>query len=385
MKIICAPDSFKGSLSAPQACLALHNGARRVFPDALIELCPLADGGEGTLQTLTQSAGGWLKTARVQDPLGDSIEANWGILPDGKAVIEMAQAAGLHLVDPARRDAKIASTFGVGQLIKAALRAGCRELLIGIGGSATTDGGAGALAALGAHFRDANEVILPPGGAALARLASIDLRFFEPKLERAQITLLCDVSNPLCGENGAARVYGPQKGASPRDVELLDAALLHFSGVAREKLGFDCSNQPGAGAAGGLAFGLMAFCSATARSGIEVVLEAARFESRSRGADLVLTGEGALDAQTLQGKVVAGVCRAARSQNIPVLAFGGKVELSGAQMDELGLKSAFSLADGPRDLGFCIENAGELLESAVERALRLWRVANHTDLQPTLP
>ncbi len=373
MKIVCAPDSFKGSLSALQVCHALQNGARRVFPGAEFELCPLADGGEGTLEALVQSAGGFFKTERVQNPLGAPIEAKWGILPDGKAVIEMAQASGLTLIAPEQRDARSASTFGVGQLIKAALRAGCREILVGIGGSATTDGGAGALSALGAHFRDENDVVLPPGGASLARLATIDLRFVEPKLERAQITLLCDVTNPLCGDFGAARVYGPQKGASSEDVEVLDAALLHFAQIAAQKLGFDFANQSGAGAAGGLAFGLMAFCGAKARSGIEVVLEAANFEEKLRGANLVLTGEGAVDAQTLAGKAVAGVCRAARLQNVPVVAFGGKVDLSGAQMDELGLESAFSIADGPRELDFCIANAATLLENATERALRLWK------------
>lgn len=373
MKIVCAPDSFKSSLSAIEVCQALQNGARRVFPAAQIELCPLADGGEGTLDCLIQSANGFLKTTRVRDPLGQSIEAKWGILPDGKAVIEMARASGLTLISPEKRDAKRASTFGTGQLIQAALRARCREILIGIGGSATTDGGSGALTALGAHFRDDKNVVLSPGGAALVHLKTLDLRFFEPKLQRAQITLLCDVSNPLCGENGAARIYGPQKGAAPHDVEILDAALSNFARVARQQTGADFSNHSGAGAAGGLAFGLMAFCGAKVRSGIEVVLEAANFEEKLRGAALVLTGEGALDAQTLHGKVVAGVCRAANAQQIPVIAFGGKVDLSGAQMDELGLKSAFSILDGPRDLDFCVQNAAQLLANATERVLRLWK------------
>lgn len=371
MKIVLAPDSFKGSLSAPQVCAALQNGARRVFPDAQFEICPLADGGEGTLETLVQNAGGWIKTARVQNPSGRSIEARWGILSDGRGMVEMAQASGLVLVAPQNRDAKLASSFGTGQLIRAALRAGCREILIGLGGSATTDGGAGALSALGANLRDEREVVLRPGGADLLRLHSIDTRFLEPKLERAKITLLCDVTNPLCGQNGAARVYGPQKGATSEDVKLLDAALANFARVSHKKWGKDFSNRSGAGAAGGLAFGLMTFCDASVRSGIEVVLEAVNFEEKLRGADWVLTGEGALDAQTLRGKVVAGVCRAAKSQKIKVVAFGGKVDLSGAQMDELGLQSAFSLADGPRNLQSCLENATPLLEGAVERFFRL--------------
>lgn len=373
MKIILAPDSFKGSLSAPQVCAALQNGAARVFPDAQFVALPLADGGEGTLDCLVQCAGGWLKTVRVRNPLGESIEANWGILPDGKAVIETARASGLTLIAPEQRDALRASTYGVGQLIKAALDAGCREIWLGLGGSATTDGGAGALAALGARFRDANEVVLPPGGAALARLQTVDLKFLHPKLAKAQITLLCDVSNPLCGPSGAARVFGPQKGATPAQVEALDAALARFADVAAASTGRNARDESGAGAAGGLAFGLMSFCGAQVRSGIEAVLEASDFAEHLRGADLVLTGEGALDAQTLRGKVVAGVCCAARAQGVPVIAFGGAVELSGAQLDELGLLSAFSVCDGPRELAFCLENAAALLANAAERALRLLR------------
>ncbi len=370
MKILLAPDSFKGSLSALQVCEALQNGARRVFPGAHFEVCPLADGGEGTIDVLIRSAGGFTKTTRVRNPLGDSIEASWGILPDGRAVIEMARASGLGLIAPEKRDAKAASTFGTGQLIKAALHAGCRDLLIGIGGSATTDGGAGAMAALGAVFRDARDVVLRPGGADLIRLHSIDTRFIEPKLERAKITLLCDVTNPLCGEGGAARIYGPQKGATKEDTEILDAALANFARVSHKKWGRDFSNRSGAGAAGGLGFGLMIFCGASARNGIKVVLEAADFEEKLRGANFVLTGEGALDAQTLREKVVAGVCRAAKSQKIKVVAFGGTLDLSGAQMDELGLHSAFSIVDGPRELSWCLQNAAPLLENAAERFFR---------------
>lgn len=236
-----APDSFKGSLSSPQACAAMQNGARCVFPDAEIIAVPLADGGEGTLEALVDGAGGFFKTARVQNPRGESIEARWGILPDGKGVIEMAQASGLTLIASEARDAGRASSYGTGQLMKAALDAGCREILVGIGGSATTDGGAGALAALGAMFRDESDVVLPPGGASLLKLKSIDLRFFDARITKAKFTVLSDVSNPLCGPNGAARVYGPQKGARREDVEILDAALGNFAAVAREEAGRDFS------------------------------------------------------------------------------------------------------------------------------------------------
>jgi glycerate kinase len=368
MKIVIAPDSFKGSLTAVQAATALQKGAVRVFPDATFELCPLADGGEGTLDALLAATGGYAKTVRMRDPLGESIEARWGILPDGKGVIEMAQASGLTLVPPEKRDALSASTFGTGQLISAALTANCREILVAIGGSATTDGGSGALAALGARFRDAREVVLWEGGAALSKLETIDLRFFDERLKKVSFTLLCDVTNPLCGPDGAASIYGPQKGASPEEVKILDAALARFAEVTKTVTGHDYSQMPGAGAAGGTPFGLMSFCKTEVRSGAEVVMAASGFAKKLEEADLVLTGEGTLDAQTLRGKVVASICRTTR---VPVIAFGGNLELSAVQMDHLGLMSAFPIADGPRDFSYCLEHAGELLESAVERSLRL--------------
>jgi glycerate kinase len=371
MKIVIAPDSFKGSLTAVQAATAIQNGAARVFPNATFELCPLADGGEGTLDALLSATGGFSKTVRVRGPLGESVEARWGILPDGKGVIEMAQASGLPLVPPEKRDAKAASTFGTGQLISAALTANCREILVALGGSATTDGGAGALAALGVRFRDAREVVLWEGGAALSRLHTVDLRFFDERLKKVSFTLLCDVTNPLCGPDGAASIYGPQKGASSEDVKVLDAALHNFAQVTSRTIGRNLSNQPGAGAAGGLGFGLMAYCGATARAGVEVIIEAAGFEQKLEGADLVLTGEGSIDAQTMNGKVVAGVCHAAR---VPVVAFGGRMELSREQMDALNLHSAFAIADEERGLEYSLTHAAELLEIAVERSLRLLKI-----------
>jgi glycerate kinase len=349
----------------------MENGARRVYPQAEIVWAPLADGGEGTLAALTADGTAHVRTCRVHDPLDGYVQAQWAFLADGRAVIEMAQASGLPLIPLEKRDAKAASSYGTGQLIKAALDAGCREILVGIGGSATTDGGTGALSALGAIFRDEKDVVLPPGGAALKRLKTIDLRYFDKRLEKASITLLCDVTNPLCGENGAAHVYGPQKGATPQDVEILAAGLRQLADVSYTLLHRNFSTDSGAGAAGGLGFGLMAFCGARPRSGIEVVLEATHFSEKLQGADLVLTGEGALDAQTLQGKTIAGVCKAAKAKGVPVLGFAGKVALNGAEMDELGLKSAFPIVDGPRDLAYCLAHANELIETSAERALRV--------------
>lgn len=376
VKILLAPDSFKGSLSAIEVCQAMQTGWQTVFPESEVISIPLADGGEGTLDALLAGAGGTRRTIRVQGPLGEPVEADWGFLADGKAVIELAQASGLPLVSAEKRDGAAASTFGTGQLIKAALDAGCREFLVGIGGSATTDGGTGMLTALGAVFRDEHDVQLAPGGASLAKLASIDLRYLDPRLVKTTFTVLSDVTNPLCGPNGAAAIYGPQKGLTPDQVPQVDAALGRLADVAAAQLGKDVRELPGAGAAGGAGFGLLAFLNATLRPGIEMVLEATGFAEKLEGTDLVITGEGAIDEQTLSGKTIAGVCRVANPANVPVIAFGGAVRLSGAQLDSAGLAAAFSLVDGPRTLDYCVANGGSLLQSAVERAARLYRIKN---------
>lgn len=372
MKIVLAPDSFKGSLSATQACAAMKRGVERVLPSAIIEELPLADGGEGTLDALLLGAGGLRKTTPVRGPLDESVNAEWGILSDGWAVIELAQASGLVLIPPNKRDALRASTWGVGQMIRAALDAGARHFLICLGGSATTDGATGLLSALGARFLDARDCALH-GGGSLAKLERFDLKFFDPRLERCEFVALCDVSNPLYGSNGAAHIFSPQKGASPEQVELLDAGLTRLAHVTAQTLGRDLSQNPGAGAAGGTGFGLMTFLKATIRPGIKMVLETSRFAEKIADANLILTGEGSLDAQTLSGKTVAGVCRAAKAANVPVIALGGRVALSGEQLDELGLQSAFSILDAPRDLDWCLENAAALLETASERVVRMMR------------
>lgn len=372
MKIVVAPDSFKGSLSAVEVCGALKTGAQRVFPDAEFVEIPLADGGEGTLNALIAGAGGQQKVAAVRGPLGTSVEARWGILPDGRAVIEMAQASGLDLVAPAKRNALEASSYGTGQLIKAALDAGCREIILGIGGSATTDGGMGALSALGLSARDNRNCALRPGGVALTELNQLDLKWFDARIAKTKFTVLCDVTNPLYGPDGAAHIYAAQKGASADDILKLDAALRHYADRVAIHIAHDYSSHAGAGAAGGIGFGMLSFCNAEMRSGIDVVLESAQFAEKIKGANLILTGEGALDSQTLNGKTVAGACRKARQAAVPIVAFGGAVRLSSAQMDELGLLSAFSLVDGPRNLEFCLQNGRSLLSDSVERVLRCW-------------
>lgn len=379
MQIVLAPDSFKGSLSASHVCKAMQRGAVRVFPDADFILAPLADGGEGTVEAILQTAGGRKISTPVQNPLGQAISADWGILPAGRAILEMAQASGLTLIPENERDALRASTYGTGELIRAALDHGCKEILIGIGGSATTDGGTGALSALGVRFLGADGTVLPPGGASLNELQSIDLSNIYARLQETRITVLCDVINPLFGENGAAYIYGPQKGASPEKVQILDAGLRRLAQISSQTLSLDRSAQPGAGAAGGLGFGLLAFLNAELKSGIEVVLDTAGFSEKLKTADLVLTGEGAIDAQTLAGKTIAGVCREAKKQNVPVIAFGGKVSLSGREQDALGLAAAIPIPNAPMSLEECIARADELLADAVERVLRTWQSTKSFD------
>jgi glycerate kinase len=370
MYIILAPDSFKGSLTALEAAQAMHAGVLRVLGDkSTFTLTPLADGGEGTLDAIL-AGGGDRYSIKARDPLLQEIQADWGKLPDGTAIIEMAQASGLTLIPEKRRDALRASTFGTGQLIKAALDHGCRDLLIGIGGSATTDGGAGCLAALGARFLDAQGKVLLPGGAALANLHEIDLQNLDSRLRECRIKVLCDVTNPLCGPNGAAFIYAPQKGASTEDVELLNRSLSHFADVAAQTLGRDLQNIPGAGAAGGLGFGLLAFLNAQLVPGIDTVLEVVHFAEKLQNADLVFTGEGSLDEQTLQGKTIAGVARLAQKKKVPVLAFGGRVQLDQTQLDQLGVRAAFAISDTSISLQESLRRAKVLLEGAVEHALK---------------
>ena len=365
----------------------MQRGVQRALGNraAQFQRVPLADGGEGTVEAFVTACGGEVFRQIVRGPLEQLVEAQWAILPDGTAIIEMAQASGLTLVPQAGRDAMRASSYGTGQLIRAALDAGCRKLLVGVGGSATTDGGSGALSALGARFLDVKGEELAPGGAALRQLSAVDLKSFDNRVLDCQIEVLCDVSNPLCGERGAARVYSPQKGASSDEVELLDAALNRFADVTSQSLGedlrelIDARDEAGAGAAGGIAFGLMSYCSAQLVSGIEAVLQAAQFSEKLGTADLVLTAEGSIDDQTPQGKTLAGVARAAQNakkgMGVPVIAFGGRVALSGEELSQMGIVAAFPLTDGPQTIEYSMSHAAELLEAATERALRLWLCA----------
>lgn len=340
-RYICAPDSFKGSLSAPAAAAAMAAGIRAGCPDAEIDECPIADGGEGTVEALVRATGGELRSSRVSDPLGRPIDATWGLLGGQRtptAVVEVAAASGLTLLETRERDATKTSTFGTGQLMDAAARAGARRVILGLGGSATTDGGGGAAMALGVRFYDAHGIKLDSFcGADLQRVHRVDTA--SRRLDDIEIIICRDVDNPLTGPRGAAAVYGPQKGASESQVRQLDQGLEHLAGIWKEQLGVDVRAQVGAGAAGGMGGGIAAMLGADTRSGIATVLEAVGFAERVRSATLCLTGEGRLDSQSLTGKACVGVAQAARAAGVQTAAFVGQLESGGGSAwGELGMQ-----------------------------------------------
>lgn len=373
MNIIIACDSFKGSLSSQDVASAISSGLLRADPDLHLTRIPIADGGEGTVEAYLAAVGGQRHTCTVSGPLGEPVEADYAVLPDGTAVIEMAQASGLPLLSGRKPDPLRAGTYGTGQLIRDALDSGCCSFLIGIGGSATTDGGAGMLQALGARFLDREGNPLSPGGGELLRLDRIDLSGFDPRLAGCSVRIASDVVNPLCGPQGAAAIYGPQKGASPREVELLDAALAHYADVIVRCTGQDVRNRPGAGAAGGLGAGLMAFCGAVPGSGIDAMLDAVGFDRLLAGADLVITGEGRIDGQSASGKVPVGVARRAKAHraDLPVFALVGGIGPGARAVYGLGIDSILSTAPDALLLSQAMERAAELLEDTAERLMRI--------------
>jgi len=327
-KIVVATDGFKGTLSSREAGAAVAAGVRRVLDDVEVVVVPVADGGDDTAEALCRAHQGHWQTARVTGPLGDPVEARLAILPESNAaVIDMAAASGLARLTPGQYDPLRASTFGTGELILAALDQGCRLLQVGVGGSATVDGGCGAAQALGVRFITAAGRDLPArlGGGQLDRIAHIDLSARDPRIAECRITVLCDVTNPLCGPSGAARVFAPQKGATPQQVDILERNLGHLAEVIHNDLGIDLRSEPHCGAAGGLAAGLHALLSAKLVSGIDVVLDTVGLDEQLRGADLLVTGEGRLDAQSMMGKVVGVVAARAKTANVPVIAIAGSV------------------------------------------------------------
>lgn len=375
MRIVVAPDSFKGSLSAVAVAKAIEEGVLAVFPAAEVKKVPIADGGEGTVEALVLATGGRVVEENVTGPLGDKVTACWGLLGDGEtAVIEMAAASGLTLVPKDKRDPRITTTYGTGELVKAALDRGIRKLIIGIGGSATNDGGTGLARALGVRFLDAAGNELPAGGAALASLARIDLAGLDPRLKDTKIMVACDVDNPLCGPRGASAVYGPQKGATPDMVAELDAALAKYAEVARAATGRDVATHPGAGAAGGLGVGLMYFTGATLRPGVEIVLEATGFAALVREADLVITGEGNTDFQTAHGKAPVGVAKVAKLFGVPTVCLSGGLGKGADDVLAQGIDGLMSIVPHPMALEECMASAAGLISAAAARLCRLVKV-----------
>ncbi|MEU0765615.1 glycerate kinase [Streptomyces albogriseolus] len=362
--MLVAADKFKGSLTAVEVAERVIAGLRRVRPDLRAEALPVADGGDGTVAAAV-AAGFERHEVRVSGPLGDEVTAAYA-LRDGTAVVEMAEASGLQWLPEGVFAPLTASTYGSGELLRAALDAGARSIVFGVGGSATTDGGAGMLAALGARFLTASGEPVRPGGAALAELATADLSGLDPRLRSVEFVLASDVDNPLTGPKGAAAVYGPQKGASPEDVERLDAALAHLVKVLDASA---LAASPGAGAAGGIGFGAL-LVGARFRPGIEVMLDVLGFASALERADLVITGEGSLDEQTLHGKAPAGVAAAARAAGKDVVAVCGRLALAPEVLGRAGIRRAYALTDVEPDVAKCIADAGPILERTAERIAR---------------
>ncbi|MGB9594975.1 MAG: glycerate kinase [Candidatus Poribacteria bacterium] len=374
MKIVIAPDSFKGNLTAKEVADAIEVGIRRILPSAEIVKVPMADGGEGTVQALVDATSGETITAEITDPLGNRINAVFGILGnrDPKtAVIEMASASGLPLVPLEKRNPMITTTYGTGELILKALDLGCKRLIIGIGGSATVDGGAGVAQALGIKLLDEKGNDIPRGGGGLKYLDRIDISGIDQRILDAEIIVACDVDNPLVGPRGASAVFGPQKGATPEMVELLDSFLDRYADIIKRDLGVDVKYAPGAGAAGGLGAGLMAFFKAQLKSGIDIVISASGLENSLKDADIVITGEGKIDKQTIYGKTPIGVAKSAKKYGLPVIAFAGNIDSDSRIVYENGIDGLMSIISYPMTLETAMERSKEFLADSAEQAFRL--------------
>ncbi len=375
MKIVIAPQAFKGSISALEAASAMSEGVRRVLSDAETVLVPVADGGDGTLETLVESTGGEVRSSEVTGPLGEPVTAEWGALGDGHtAVVEMARTSGLALVPIEKRDPLVTTTYGLGEAIGQALDAGFRSFIVGIGGSATNDGGVGMAQALGIRLVDSNGRQLPYGGAALAQLDRIDMDDLDSRVRESEFSVASDVNNPLTGPEGASAVYGPQKGATPEMVAQLDAALGHLAEVVKRDLGIEIDDVPGAGAAGGLGGGLIAFLNERLRPGVDIVLDAVGLDGHLDGADLVITGEGQLDFQTVYNKAPIGVAWRAKARGIPVVAISGSLGRGFSDVHEQGIDAVLAITSAPMTLEESTERATELVAAATEQALRIMEV-----------
>lgn len=375
-KVVIAPDSFKESLSALEVAEAIERGFRQVYPQAQYVKLPMADGGEGTVDSMVAATGGEIVWVEVTGPLGQPVQAFYGLLGDGEtAVIEMAAASGLHLAPKALRDPRITTSYGTGELILAALERGVKAIILGIGGSATNDGGAGMMQALGARLLDDKQNPLLPGGTALAQLAQIDLSEVDPRLQQVSVTAACDVDNPLCGPHGASAVFGPQKGATPEMVTQLDSALSHFGSLLQQATGREVINTPGAGAAGGMGAALLGMLNARLRPGIEIVIETLRLEEALCDADLVITGEGRLDSQSIHGKTPIGVARVAKRHGLPVIGIAGSLSKDYQVVHQHGIDAAFSVLDRIVTLDEALTEAADNLEVTARNVAAVWQLA----------
>ncbi|HGE6882969.1 TPA: glycerate kinase [Citrobacter amalonaticus] len=376
MKIVIAPDSFKESLSAMQVATAIEQGFREIYPDAQYVKLPMADGGEGTVESMVEATEGHYHFIDVTGPLGTPVQARWGMLGDGKtAVIEMAAASGLHHVPPEHRNPLLTTSYGTGELILAALDRGVEHIILGIGGSATNDGGAGMLQALGIDLLDEKGDALPEGGGALSKLATIDTSHADPRLKTVSITVACDVNNPLCGPTGASAIFGPQKGATEAMVAALDGALAVYGKRLQEFTGRDVMNAPGAGAAGGMGAALLGLLGADLKPGVEIVINALQLQRLVADASLVITGEGRLDSQSICGKTPIGVARCAKRYQKPVIALAGGLTQDHQIVHEHGLDAVFSVLTRIATLPEALEDAEYNLRISARNIASVWKLS----------
>ncbi len=371
MNILILPDSFKNCLSSTGVANALTEGIRRVFPEAKIEQYPVADGGEGTVKAFVNATGGKIIKCPAHDALGREIEGFYGLLPDDTAVIEMAAASGIELLKPEEKNPLITSTYGTGEIIKEALENGAQKIILGLGGSVTNDGGTGMAKALGYRFLDINDKEIAEGGGALSDLAKIDNSAVADNVKKATFLIACDVQNPLTGESGASAVYGPQKGATPTMVKQLDANLHHLAETIKQDLGTDVENTPGAGAAGGMGAGSLAFLGGTLQAGFDIVTQTLSLKEKVAQADIIITGEGKIDAQTKQGKTPYAVAQLAKAADKKVLAFAGYLGADHRELYDHGFDAIFPIAQKPMTLDESLNTAPTLLANAAERAFRM--------------
>ena len=372
LTIVLAPDSFKESMSAKEVCEAMERGIKKVNKSINCIQVPMADGGEGTMQSLVDATGGKIYSTNVVGPLGNEVRACFGILGDGETgMLEMASASGIQLVPIEKRNPLITTTYGTGQLIKACLDYGVKKLLIGIGGSSTNDGGAGVVQALGGKLMDENGRELGFGGGELVNLAVIDLTGFDPRLKNIIVEVACDVNNPLCGYNGASNIFGPQKGATAEMIEKLDVSLNHYASIIKKQLGKDVLTVPGSGAAGGLGAGLMAFLNGNLKKGIEMVIEYTKLEEKVKYANMVWTGEGSIDFQTQYGKTPLGVATIAKKYNKPVIAFAGRIGDDIEVLYDKGIDAIFGIVKEVNTLEETLAKGKENIEKTAENVIRL--------------